>query len=60
MSEKITITFSFYGNEKIKNLENEIIQRFQNDRLQGNDEMTAVKRILFGFHKTQISTHMKK
>lgn len=48
MSEKITNTFTFYGNEKIRDLEREIIKRFHQDRAQGNDEITAVKRILFG------------
>ena len=48
MSEKITNTYTFYGNENIKALELEMIKRFQHDRVQGNDEMTSVKRILFG------------
>jgi len=48
MSEKITNTFTFYGNKEIKELESEIIKRFQQDRAQGKKEMTAVKRILFG------------
>lgn len=48
MSEKITNTFTFFGNEKIKGLEREMINRFQQDRVQGNDEMSAIKRILFG------------
>lgn len=48
MSEKIVNTFTFYGNEQVKVLEQELIQRFLQDKSQGNDEMTAVKRILFG------------
>jgi hypothetical protein len=51
MSEKITNTFIFYGNEKIDDLEQEMIKRFQHDQAQGNDEMTAVKRILFGLQQ---------
>jgi hypothetical protein len=48
MSEKITNTFTFYGNAQIKGLESELIERFQKDRASGHNEMTAVKRLLFG------------
>ena len=48
MSEKITNKFTFYGNVQIQGLESELISRFQKDRASGHNEMTAVKRLLFG------------
>ena len=53
MSEKIVNTFTFYGNEEVKDFEQALIQRFQQDRTQGNDEMTAVKRIIFGLSQDE-------
>ena len=53
MSEKIVNTFTFYGNEQVKDFEQALIQRFQQDRTQGNDEMTAVKRIIFGLSQDE-------
>jgi len=51
MSEKITNTFTFYGNNEIYELEREIIKRFKQDREQGTDELTSVKRIFFGLEQ---------
>ncbi len=48
MSEKITSTFYFYGNQAIVDLEKEIIRRFKEDYDQGNDKYTSVSRILYG------------
>ena len=48
MSEKITNTFKFYGNQAVLALEKEIARRLHEDRTSGNDAYTAVQRILFG------------
>jgi hypothetical protein len=55
MSEAVTSTFTFYGNEKIRDLEKEIIRRFKDDYDKGHakddDKYTAVTRILYGMSK---------
>lgn len=48
MSEKYTSQIKFIGNGAATALYNEIVKRFQDDRMQGNPELTAIKRILFG------------
>ena len=48
MSEKYTSQIKFIGNKAVKVLYNEIVKRFQDDRIQGNPELTSIKRILFG------------
>lgn len=47
MSEKYTSQIKFIGNKAAKLLLHEIARRFQEDRIQGNPELTAIKRILF-------------
>jgi len=55
MSEAVTSTFTFYGNEKIRDLEKEIIRRFKDDYDKGHakddDKYTAVTRILYGMSR---------
>ena len=48
MSEKITSTFTLYGNKAALELEQEIIRRFKADYDKGNDKYTSVTRILYG------------
>ncbi len=48
MSEKIANTFTFHGNAEVKALEDEIVRRQTEDKNEGNNEIAAIKRILFG------------
>ncbi|MBT8607976.1 hypothetical protein G6656_06740 [Polynucleobacter paneuropaeus] len=54
MSEKVTSTFSFYGNQAIHDLKNEIIKRFDEDLIIGNNAATSVLRILYGLDKKKL------
>jgi len=48
MSEKITSTFTFYGNQAVLDLEKEIIRRFKDDYDKGGDKYTSTARLLYG------------
>ena len=51
MSEKITNSFTFYGNASVKKMEQELIAKFIQDLKIGNNEGTAVKRLMFGLQE---------
>jgi hypothetical protein len=51
MSEKITSTFTFYGNQAALDLEKEIIRRFKEDFDNGGDKYTSVQRLLYGMNQ---------
>jgi hypothetical protein len=53
VSEKITNSFKFYGNQAVLALENEIARRLHADRISDNDPDTAVQRILFGLSSSE-------
>jgi len=52
MSEKITSTFTFHGNQAILDLEKEIIRRFKDDFDKGNNRYTSVTRLLYGMSES--------
>ena len=52
MTEKITSTFTFHGNQAVLNLEKEIIRRFKDDYDKGNNRYTSVTRLLYGMSES--------
>jgi len=53
MSEKITSTFTIYGNQAVLDLGKEIIRRFKEDYDKGSNKYTSVPRILYGMKETE-------